>query len=294
MLLKDLQYIYHKELDAIYGKEEVNSFFFLCNEHYLNLPRFQLALQPEFTMNKSETETFLKVLEELKQQKPIQYILGETEFYGLPFKVNKNVLIPRPETEELVDWILNCHTEDSRNTNDKSGLKILDIGTGSGCIAISLAKNLPNVEVFALDVSNKSLKVAVQNAKLNNVEITFIEANILNESNWDLEFTDSKFDIIVSNPPYVRNLEKVEIQPNVLDNEPHLALFVEDRNPLEFYKAIANFAINNLKHNGTLYFEINQYLGMETKEVLTDAKFETIELMKDLNGNDRMLKGTKK
>ena len=294
MLLKDLQYIYHKELDAIYGKEEVNSFFFLCNEHYLNLPRFQLALQPEFTMNKSETETFLKVLEELKQQKPIQYILGETEFYGLPFKVNKNVLIPRPETEELVDWILNCHTEDSRNTNDKSGLKILDIGTGSGCIAISLAKNLPNVEVFALDVSNKSLKVAVQNAKLNNVEITFIEANILNESNWDLEFTDSKFDIIVSNPPYVRNLEKVEIQPNVLDNEPHLALFVEDRNPLEFYKAIANFAINNLKYNGTLYFEINQYLGMETKEVLTDAKFETIELMKDLNGNDRMLKGTKK
>ena len=290
MLLKDLQHIFHKELDAVYGKEEVDSFFFICTEHYLDLPRFQLTLQPEFTLNKSETNTFFKVLEDLTQQKPIQYILGETEFYGLPFKVNESVLIPRPETEELVDIIIRSNSE----LSEESQPKILDIGTGSGCIAISLAKNIPNAKVYALDVSDKALEVAKQNAKLNNVEVTFIEADILNETSWDLVFEHLEFNTIVSNPPYVRNLEKVEIKPNVLDNEPHLALFVEDDNPLQFYKAITNFAVNNLKPKGELFFEINQYLGNDTKQLLVDANFEAIELLKDLNGNDRMLKGRKK
>ena len=290
MLLKDLQHIFHKELDAVYGKEEVDSFFFICTEHYLDLPRFQLTLQPEFTLNKSETSTFFKVLEDLTQQKPIQYILGETEFYGLPFKVNESVLIPRPETEELVDIIIRSHSE----LSEESQPKILDIGTGSGCIAISLAKNIPNAKVYALDVSDKALEVAKQNAKLNNVEVTFIEADILNETSWDLVFEHLEFNTIVSNPPYVRNLEKAEIKPNVLDNEPHLALFVEDDNPLQFYKAITNFAVNNLKPKGELFFEINQYLGNDTKQLLVDANFEAIELLKDLNGNDRMLKGRKK
>ena len=290
MLLKDLQHIFHKELDAVYGKEEVDSFFFICTEYYLDLPRFQLTLQPEFTLNKSETNTFFKVLEDLTQQKPIQYILGETEFYGLPFKVNESVLIPRPETEELVDIIIRSHSE----LSEESQPKILDIGTGSGCIAISLAKNIPNAKVYALDVSDKALEVAKQNAKLNNVEVTFIEADILNETSWDLLFEHLEFNTIVSNPPYVRNLEKVEIKPNVLDNEPHLALFVEDDNPLQFYKAITNFAVNNLKPKGELFFEINQYLGNDTKQLLVDANFEAIELLKDLNGNDRILKGRKK
>ena len=290
MLLKDLQHIFHKELDAVYGKEEVDSFFFICTEHYLDLPRFQLTLQPEFTLNKSETNTFFKVLEDLTQQKPIQYILGETEFYGLPFKVNESVLIPRPETEELVDIIIRSNSE----LSEESQPKILDIGTGSGCIAISLAKNIPNAKVYALDVSDKALEVAKQNAKLNNVEVTFIEADILNERSWDLVFEHLEFNTIVSNPPYVRNLEKAEIKPNVLDNEPHLALFVEDDNPLQFYKAITNFAVNNLKPKGELFFEINQYLGNDTKQLLVDANFEAIELLKDLNGNDRMLKGRKK
>ncbi len=297
MLLKDLQHIFNKELDAIYGKEEVNSFFFLCSEHYLNIPRIQLALEPEFTITKTETNTFFKVLEDLKQQKPIQYILGETEFYGLPFKVNKNVLIPRPETEELVDLIIRCHsecqTERSLSASEESQLNILDIGTGSGCIAISLAKNLPNTEVFALDVSKDALKIAKKNAELNNVEITFIEGDILKSTCHSALDVESHFDIIVSNPPYVRELEKVEIMPNVLDNEPHLALFVEDNNPLQFYKAITDFAVNNLKPNGKLYFEINQYLGNETKQLLINANFEDVELLKDLNGNDRMLKGIK-
>nr|WP_222611380.1 peptide chain release factor N(5)-glutamine methyltransferase [Winogradskyella echinorum] len=289
-MLKDLQHIFHKELDAVYGKEEVDSFFFICTEHYLDLPRFQLTLQPEFTLNKSETNTFFKVLEDLTQQKPIQYILGETEFYGLPFKVNESVLIPRPETEELVDLIIRSHSE----LSEESQPKILDIGTGSGCVAISLAKYIPDAKVYALDVSDKALEVAKQNAKLNKVEVTFIEADILNKTSLDLVFEYLEFNTIVSNPPYVRNLEKAEIKPNVLDNEPHLALFVEDDNPLQFYKAITNFAVNNLKLKGELFFEINQYLGNDTKQLLVDANFEAIELLKDLNGNDRMLKGRKK
>jgi release factor glutamine methyltransferase len=289
MVLKELQNIFHIELDAIYGKHEVDSFFYLCTEHYLNVPRIQLTLEPELAITKPETDTFFKVLEDLKQQKPIQYILGETEFYGLPFKVNENVLIPRPETEELVDLIIRSVTS---SAVEKS-IKTLDIGTGSGCIAISLAKNLPKAKVYALDVSSEALTMAKENAKVNKVDITFIEASILEASNWDLFFENTKFDVIVSNPPYVRELEKQEIQPNVLDNEPHLALFVKDDNPLIFYKAITDFAVKKLKPNGKLFFEINQYLGEETKQLLVDANFEAVELLKDLNGNDRMLKGEK-
>lgn len=289
MVLKELQHIFHIELDAIYGKHEVDSFFYLCTEHYLNVPRIQLTLEPGLAITKSETDTFFKVLEDLKQQKPIQYILGETEFFGLPFKVNKNVLIPRPETEELVDLIIRSVT----SLEVDKPVKILDIGTGSGCIAIALAKNLPNAKVYALDVSKEALKVAKQNAEINKVDINFIEASILNDTCHLAFEAESNFDIIVSNPPYVRNLEKEEIKPNVLDNEPHLALFVEDDNPLLFYKAITNFAIKKLKDKGSLYFEINQYLGEETQQLLVDANFEAIELLKDLNGNDRMLKGEK-
>ena len=289
MVLKELQHIFHIELDAIYGKHEVDSFFYLCTEHYLNVPRVQLTLEPGLAITKSETNTFFKVLEDLKQQKPIQYILCETEFFGLPFKVNKNVLIPRPETEELVDLISRSVTS---LVVDKP-MKILDIGTGSGCIAIALAKNLPNAKVYALDVSKEALKVAKQNAEINKVDINFIEASILDDTCHSAFEAESNFDIIVSNPPYVRNLEKEEIKPNVLDNEPHLALFVEDDNPLLFYKAITNFAIKKLKDKGSLYFEINQYLGEETQQLLIDANFEAIELLKDLNGNDRMLKGEK-
>jgi release factor glutamine methyltransferase len=287
----ELKDIFHHQLDAIYGKEEVASFFFLCTEHYLSVPRIQLTLEPKFALIKSETETFFKVLEDLKNQKPIQYILGETEFYGLAFKVSEAVLIPRPETEELVALVIANSKKEYPKTKS---VTLLDIGTGSGCIAISLAKNLPNAKVYALDVSKEALKVARQNAKDNNVEITFIEADILNEATWNLFFKILEFDAIVSNPPYVRQLEKTKIKPNVLDNEPHLALFVEDENPLVFYKAITNFAMCNLKTKGQVYFEINQYLGNETSQLLRDGDFEFIELLKDLNGNDRLLKGIKK
>lgn len=294
MKVKDLKDIFHKELDAIYGKDEVASFFYLSIEFHLNVARIQLILDPEFTLTKDETDVFFTILEDLKQQKPIQYILGETEFYGLQFNVNENVLIPRPETEELVDWIIKCYAERSRSAKD--AIKILDIGTGSGCIAISLAKHLPEAQVFAVDISESALKIAKENADRNGVEVEFIKANILESSLWeDVALRQMAFfDIIVSNPPYVRELEKQEIKPNVLDNEPHLALFVENDNPLIFYKAITDFAVDKLKSNGSLYFEINQYLGQETKQLLVNAEFKDFQLRKDLNGNDRMLKGTKK
>ena len=181
---------------------------------------------------------------------PIQYILGETEFYGLPFKVTPDTLIPRPETEELVDWI---SSEIDKESLTKE-INILDIGTGTGCIAISLAKNLSNVNVFAMDVSEKALKIAQYNAKKNKVTIEFLEKDVL-----QLAKLPTQFDVIVSNPPYVRNLEKKEINPNVLENEPHLALFVDNQNPLIFYDTISDFALQNLIPGGFLFFEMNEY-----------------------------------
>jgi len=283
----DLKQIFHNELNAIYGKNEVETFYFLSTEYYFNISRLQLALDSEFTFSKSETEQLINVLHELKAQKPIQYILGETDFYGLKFKVNSDVLIPRPETEELIDWIIKDNT--SRQTDKK--LRILDIGTGSGCIAISLAKQIENATVYALDVSNQALDVARTNTEVNQVNIQFIECDILDESSWNAQIGDLKFDIIVSNPPYVRYLEKQEMKPNVLDNEPSSALFVDDENPLKFYNTITALAVDKLNADGQLYFEINQYLGKEMMKLLDGYKFEGVMLRKDLNGNDRMIKG---
>jgi release factor glutamine methyltransferase len=293
MILKDILNIYHSELDVLFGKEEVDSFFNVLIEYYLNIKRIQLVLDPQYTITKEQEQPLFEALARLKLQKPIQYILGETEFYGLPFKVNEHTLIPRPETEELVDWIINCHTERSRIVSKEPQTKILDIGTGTGCIAISLAKHLLNTKVSALDVSEEALLIAQQNAELNAVNVEFIHDDILNSLQTELVSVFHKYDVIVSNPPYVRNLEKAEIQPNVLDNEPHLALFVDDEKPLQFYKAICEFALSNLKVNGTLYFEINEYLGSEMLALLEGYGFKNIELKKDLFGKDRMVKGVK-
>lgn len=291
MLLKEIKEIFHKELGEIYPKEEIDSFFYSCIEHYLKLERFILAIQPGITLTKEEEQPLFEALSELKLEKPLQYILGTAHFMDLELEVNENVLIPRPETEELVQWIL-LDTEQSgrvieRSRNDCS-LQILDIGTGSGCIAIALAKHLPNVKVFALDVSEDALNVAQKNAASNGVDITFLHEDILNT---ELELD---FDVIVSNPPYVRELEKNEIQKNVKDFEPDTALFVPDEDPLLFYRAIIDFAENHLSEKGKLYFEINQYLGEETKALFHARNFSEIELRKDMFGNDRMLKAIKK
>nr|WP_041302089.1 peptide chain release factor N(5)-glutamine methyltransferase [Lacinutrix sp. 5H-3-7-4] len=285
MLIKDLKNIFHKELDAIYGVEEVASFFFICTENYYNVTRLQLALDSDLAINKEEQTVIFNALEDLKNEKPIQYIIGETEFYGLPFKVNKHTLIPRPETEELVTLVLKTAKQ---KLKESKPLTCLDIGTGSGCIAISLAKELKEAQVYAIDVSTEAIKKAKENAVLNNVAVEFIKCDILNACNETLN-KDLKFNVIVSNPPYVRNLEKAEIKNNVLNNEPHLALFVEDDNPLLFYKAIAEFATKKLHKNGKLFFEINEYLGEETKALVENIGFKNVEIIKDIFNKDRML-----
>ena len=287
MVLKEILNVFHKELDTIYGNNEVDSFFNILIDYYLNLKRITLVMQPEYTISKEEEQPLFEALSRLKLEEPIQYILGETEFFGLVFKVNQNTLIPRPETEELVQWII----EDYKDNLEQ--IKILDIGTGTGCIPISLAKNLPKAKVKALDISTKALEVAKQNAELNAVEVDFIKQNILETYHTQLDSASQKFDVIVSNPPYVRELEKAEMKGNVLKHEPELALFVDDMNPLIFYKAITEFATHNLKAGGTLYFEINQYLGAEMIQLLEDFNFKNIELKKDMFGNNRMIKGVK-
>ena len=284
MVLKEILNIFHKELDTIYGNNEVDSFFNILIDYYLNLKRITLVMQPEYTISKEEEQPLFEALSRLKLEEPIQYILGETEFFGLVFKVNQNTLIPRPETEELVQWII----EDYKDNLEQ--IKILDIGTGTGCIPISLAKNLPKAKVKALDISTKALEVAKQNAELNAVEVDFIEQNILDTYHTELDSASQKFDVIVSNPPYVRELEKAEMKGNVLKHEPELALFVDNTNPLIFYKAITEFATHSLKAGGTLYFEINQYLGAEMIQLLEDFNFKDIELKKDMFGNNRMIK----
>jgi len=314
--LKDIQQKFHNQLDVIYGKEEVNSFFFMLTEAFFGFSRMQLALQPDFTISETEQKQILEALDALKQEKPIQYIIGKTEFYSLPFKVDNSVLIPRPETEELVDWII------SKFRIQNSEFRILDIGTGSGCIAISLAKNLPTAKVFALDVSKEALKIAKENAELNNVEVEFIEADILEfedirhkteaisqnqefeKGTRDIFFPfgkdvvkrqngNLKFDIIVSNPPYVRASEKEQMQHNVLAHEPDLALFVEDEDSLLFYRNITQFASQFLNTKGQLFFEINEYLGNDMLKLLNDEGFIDIELKQDIFAKDRMIKGVK-
>jgi release factor glutamine methyltransferase len=280
MKIKEYRTQFIQALTSMYGEGEAESFFYLILEEKQQLKRIDLALHPDLEFSASVIVVWNSILEQLKLEIPIQYLLGKTSFYGLDFEVNENVLIPRPETEELVDWIVSNVLKNGRSKS----IKILDIGTGSGCIAVSLAKNLPNAEVFAIDVSEKALATAQKNAERNEVEVTFIEQNILETLDLGQEF-----DIIVSNPPYVRNLEKEEIKKNVLDNEPHLALFVEDNDALIFYRKIAELAQKNLSNSGQLYFEINQYLGKEMIDLLKLMNFKDIELRKDIYGNDRMM-----
>jgi release factor glutamine methyltransferase len=290
MLLKKYKSHFFDALKNIQDEQEIESIFFILTEYLHNLKRVDVALNLNFELSEAAIEKWNSILTELKQEKPIQYITGEAWFYGLQFEVNENTLIPRPETEELVEWILN-----SPITQHQTPITILDIGTGSGCIPISLKSNVPQANVSAIDVSEKALEVAKRNAASKKVEINFIQANILEvEDISKLQTSNSQlptnFDIIVSNPPYVRNLEKQEIKKNVLDYEPHLALFVEDTDALLFYRKIAQLALKNLSPNGLLFFEINQYLGKETVKLLQNLGFKNIELKKDIYGNDRMVK----
>ena len=283
MILKEFRVYFTNTLSEIYPKTEIDTFFFLLIEEKLDLQRVDTVMKPDFLITDAVLSELKEIINRLKKEEPVQYILGNTEFYGLPFNVNENTLIPRPETEELVEWIL-TEVADLREVKVEK-LSILDIGTGTGCIPISLAKNLSDVKISAIDVSSEALKIAIQKAMLYNIDISFLEMDIL-----ETEELPQQYNIIVSNPPYVRELEKVEINNNVLENEPHLALFVDDDNPLIFYAKIADLTKQHLNKDGILFFEINQYLGKETVEMLQQKGFSNIELKKDLFGNDRMIK----
>ncbi len=305
MILKSLRTYFNNALLGYYPDTEIQSFFNILSEHILKMNRVDISQNLYAVVSGKKYDKFQKAIDRLKNYEPIQYILGDTEFYGLKFNVNPSVLIPRPETEELVSWIIDCHSEPYDLAQDRlrkeSEIKILDIGTGSGCIAIALAKNLPNAKVFALDVSGEALKIAKKNAINNEVDIEFIEANVLNfEHEFFFPFGKDVsqrqkgiFDIIVSNPPYVRELEKEAMSANVLDHEPHLALFVKDDDALLFYRKIAELSNGILKPNGSLYFEINESLGSSTKALLEENSYNNVELKMDIFEKDRMIKAIK-
>ncbi|MFD2602023.1 peptide chain release factor N(5)-glutamine methyltransferase [Flavobacterium suzhouense] len=277
MKLKQYRTYFLEKLTPLFDSMEAEQFFAITLEELKGWKRTDLALNPDAELSGAEIEKWNAVLGELETQKPIQYIFGKAHFYGLEFEVNSNTLIPRPETEELVEWII-------AENQYKGQLSLLDIGTGTGCIAISLAKNLPDASVSAIDVSEGALATAKRNAQHNSVEVNFMLKDIL-----AAETLPQVYDVIVSNPPYVRNLEKEEIKENVLQYEPHLALFVDDNDPLLFYRKIAQLTKTQLSSNGRLYFEINQYLGPETVQMLEDLGFVNVVLKKDIYGNDRMI-----
>jgi release factor glutamine methyltransferase len=272
-----IQYI-HSELQMFYPETEIRSFSFLIIEKITGFTRTEIIVNKNTQISVEQHKIIEFFIEKLKKYVPIQYILGETEFCGLTFQVNESVLIPRPETEELVELIRN-------ENNQTSKLSILDIGTGSGCIAISLKHFFPNSMVDAFDISEPALEIAKSNANSNKLDVHFEKVDMLNVPDFE-----KKWDIIVSNPPYVLENEKSEILPNVLENEPHLALFVPDNDPLLFYRHIAVFAQKHLNKNGKLYFEINREFGNECFNLVVEMGFKNVELRKDISENDRIIK----
>ena len=274
MTLQDFKLKMISELSSIYEMDELNSIFNLLSEDYLKISRSKILLADEIDLNESNQNLFSSALERLKTHMPIQYVLGKTTFMNLEFKVNSSVLIPRPETEELVRLMLK---------EDLDGKEVLDIGTGSGCIAISLTKNLHNAKVSALDISKDALEVALENAELNNVNIEFIHADIFEYQ------SDKKYDVIVSNPPYVLESEKMLMKQNVLNYEPEIALFVDDINALKYYESVIKFSLNNLNPQGQIFFETNENYKDELNKLAQNYEYNIIEFKLDNHNKDRFL-----
>ena len=281
MTLRELRSFFHTELSSIYPIEEIQSFFHLLCHAYLSKSRIDIALEPDFALPPDKERLFNKALGKLKEEYPIQYILGTSEFMGLDFEVNEQVLIPRPETEELIRWILASVPNEKRH-------RILDIGTGSGCIPIVLAKYLKASDVESMDISENAIEVANRNAAKHKTSVKFIHKDVLK-----LTSLDHEYDIIVSNPPYVKQSEKKRMQNNVLRYEPDQALYVSNSDPLLFYRHIAQLGLKNLRIDGYLFFEINQYHGKELRELLQNMGYVDIEIKKDIYGADRMIRAIK-
>lgn len=272
-----IKYI-RKELEGLYPSQEIESFIRLIFYHLKQYSSTDLVLKREETLEETYQQQIKEIVKRLKDFDPIQYVLGETEFYDLPFNVSPGVLIPRPETEELVDWILKVNT--------KPQPIILDVGTGSGCIPISLKKHLKEARVFGCDIAKQALNIAKDNAELNEVDVHFFHLDILNPVPPE---ELPKIDILVSNPPYVTNSEKKMMQPNVLEHEPELALFVPDDDPLLFYMALAAFGKTHMNNDSLLFWEINEAFGKECVQLLKENGFSNVKLRQDLNGKDRMV-----
>jgi release factor glutamine methyltransferase len=285
--LSDLYEFYKTELFSIYDNDELYAIFELVCEHYLGYSKTDTRLKFEENLNQSDVLKIYDTAKALKTGMPIQYVFGEADFYNLKFKVNNSTLIPRPETEELVDLII----KQSLVINHQSPLTILDIGTGSGCIPIALKKNIPNSKVTGIDISEQALEIAKQNATKNKVDVEFIVQDVLS----NFLIFNSTFSIIVSNPPYVLNSEAKLMDAKVLEHEPHLALFVEDTDPIIFYKRIIDLFTKHLEEKGYLFFELNPMYANDVKKYANDSKiFNFTEIVKDMSGKERFLKAQKK
>ena len=272
------------QLYEMYGDREAANIADIVIENITGFKKVDRLINKQFPLNEEQLQLLNDYTNELLKHKPVQYVLNEVWFAGMKLYVDENVLIPRPETEELVEWIVK--TVASRKSQVAS---ILDIGTGSGCIPVALKKKLLSVEVHALDTSEEALNVAKRNAAIQQTEINFHLLNILDRNLWK---QSPKFDIIVSNPPYVTQGEASSMQKNVLQYEPHLALFVDDEDAMKFYKAIAEFGLKHLNENGQLFFEINEMMSKQICDLLNQYRYLNIELKKDLQNKDRMIKAT--
>lgn len=283
MTIKEAHLDLKTELSKIYNPKEAANISDLAIEKIISLNKIDRLLNKETPLSTLQRQIFIEYKKQLFNHKPVQYVLHEAWFAGIKFYVDESVLIPRPETEELVEWIV----EDAKSKKPHSSINILDIGTGSGCIAIALQKKLKNAEIFALDISNEALNIAQKNAAYNNVQIHFFQDDILKSKS---NINSPLYDVIVSNPPYITHKEINELDKNVTDYEPHIALFVSDEDPLLFYKRIIEFALSHLKQKGNLYFEIHENFGNEIVALLNDKGFDSTELKKDLQCKNRMVK----
>jgi release factor glutamine methyltransferase len=279
--ISDIAQFFRNELSSKYEKEEIEKFIEYCFHDFIGFTKTDLLIKQDRTVSESDLLKFHFAVKDLKRGRPVQYILGKASFYGMEFIVNSNVLIPRPETEELVKLIL-----DDAKLHAES-FSILDIGTGSGCIAVALKKNLPRCHVYALDISEEALKVARENALRNDCEIHFIHGDIRDQS---VVEKLPACTVLVSNPPYVKNSERSSMHENVVEHEPHLALFVPDEDALIFYKVIAEAGKTKLKPGGAVYVEINEALGIDTALLFQKEGYTNVQLLQDMQGKDRMIK----